>query len=134
MTTAWGPAISALSNDAPTSPADDSETVLGTIAGITTTDVNRRVWVHTQCVVGADADATAVIFRLRSGVDATGDQLGEIAYTDTPPTGDGNPLFADFLVELGPNVQGEALTLTIELPDASGASGTGSLVIVATVF
>jgi hypothetical protein len=134
MATAWGPTVSAYSNSAPDNPPDDTETVLGTITGITTTDVSRQLWVHAQCQVGADADATSIEFRLRAGIDATGDQLGEVGYSDSLPAGDGNPLFADFLVDLGPNVQGEAVTLTIALPGATDVSGVGNLVIIATVF
>lgn len=122
------------SYDAVGEPADDTETVIGRLTGVSTIFDGQPVYLYGWAAITPAADATSVIFGFRR-TDLSGTVVGGV---EIPVTVDaaGDPqgsIFTCHVMDLPGNAQNATYALTATIVDATDPSPIDSLYVEARV-
>lgn len=133
MSTAYAPRVTA----GPVGPFDvtgSDETLVSSIPGGPTTNVQVDLWVHALVVAAAGADTTTVTLTAYLGPFADGISIGSVTYVNPDFDGQNIPVTLDVTVEIGEGVAFNQIDVTVQYVDASADGGGTCKAAVLTVF
>lgn len=133
MSSAYAPRIAGVAIGS-VDVTNDTETLIGTVTVLSTTDVTERLTVHVGVGAIGGTDTTDVDVKIYLGPFALGNLIGQANYSGAQYEGANNWVSADALNDLGPGVQAEQIDVTITFTGASAAGGTSGGVLLATIF